>query len=42
MEVSSLVQAKTRTDSSFDLIPVPTLSALDKLFPVQDTQDICS
>lgn len=29
MKVSNLVQAKTRKDSSFDLVHVPTLSALD-------------
>ena len=29
MKVSNLVQAKTRKDSSFDLLSVSTLSALD-------------
>lgn len=41
MKVSNLVQAKTRKDSSFDLIHVSTLSALDVLLLFQ-FQDICS
>lgn len=41
MKVSSLVQAKTRKDSSFDLVHVSTLSALDMplLFKFQDREE---
>lgn len=41
MKVSNLVRAKTRKESSFNLIHVFTLSALDMLLLFK-FQDVCS